>query len=149
MLLAGPILQIIKSTCFQNIISKSSISSQQSLDDANFTWPFTEHLEYSSTLLGASGGTNIKTHPGSEASVWTRILVLCCSFIAINSLSEPGRRSISLSRVLEMALQIRWHLSWKMKYFLSRERWRKDLRQREQHVQKRKTECREWSPEVC
>lgn len=68
MLLTGPII-MINSVCFQNIISNSSISTQQSLDDTNFTQPFTEHLECSSTLLGARGGTNVKTCPGTEASV--------------------------------------------------------------------------------
>lgn len=68
MLLAVPII-MINSACFPNIISNKSNSTQQSLDDTNFTQPFTEHLECSSTLLGASGGTNIKTCPGTEGSI--------------------------------------------------------------------------------
>lgn len=54
---------------FKILHQTGSVSAQQSLGDADFTQPFTEHWSVLGTLLDAGSGTEIKTNPGGEASI--------------------------------------------------------------------------------
>ena len=71
-------------------------------------------------------GTKIQTSPGGEGSFQTLESVASCAghwFMVVDRVSGNLHGEVSpLSRVMEMASQIRWHLSWEMKYLPDRER---------------------------